>query len=308
MVHFKNPTFAALHERFIREIKLQGKSPKTIDSYARSLRRLLTYFDCHPQDLTQDDLKLYFDDLVSSRSWSVVRVDRWGLRLFWDRVLKKEWHWPDIVKPPKVKKLPDILTFEEVDRIMAALDKFRYRACLFTIYSLGLRLSEGVNLNVEDIDSARNLVHVRNAKGNKDRMVPLPRQTLMLLRRYWVTHRNPKRLFPAVHLGKAKRCHTQRAMNKTGVQAAFKLALSDCNIRKKATVHTLRHSYATHLVEAGVNLRAIQEYLGHTNPNTTAIYARLSKPAQDNSSELIQRLMDRFQFARKKLLLLPESD
>lgn len=97
-------------------------------------------------------------------------------------------------------------------------------------------------------------------------------------------------------------------MNKTGVQAAFKLALGDCNIHKKATVHTLRHSYATHLVEAGVNLRAIQEYLGHANPNTTAIYARLSKPALDNSGELVQQLMDRFQFIRKKQLLLPGSD
>lgn len=306
MKSFNNPEFAQLHETFKREIKLQGKSPKTIDSYARSLRRLLTYFDCHPQELTQDDLKLYFEDLVTSRSWSVVRVDRWGLRLFWERILKKEWHWPDIVRPPKTKKLPDILTIEEVDHIMATLDKFRYRTCLFTIYSLGLRLSEGVNLNVEDIDSPRMLVHVRNAKGNKDRMVPLPSQTLLLLRRYWVTHRNPKRLFPAVDLGEAKRCHTDRPMNKTGVQAAFKLALGDCNIHKKATVHTLRHSYATHLVEAGVNLRAIQEYLGHANPNTTAIYARLSKPAQDNSSELIQQLMDRFQFARHKLLSEPE--
>ncbi|MBU2646626.1 site-specific integrase [bacterium] len=308
MDHFKNPTFAELHERFKREIKLQGKSPKTIDSYARSLRRLLTCFDCHPSKLTQDDLKLYFSDLVSSPSWSVVRVDRWGLRLFWERVLKKEWHWPDIVRPPKVKKLPDILTVAEVDRIMAALDKFRYRACLFTIYSLGLRLSEGVKLNVEDIDSARMLVHIRNAKGNKDRMVPLPAQTLMILRRYWVTHRNPKRLFPAVDLGKAKRCHTHRAMNKTGVQAAFKLALGDYNIHRKATVHTLRHSYATHLVESGVNLRVIQEYLGHSSPNTTVIYARLSKPSLDNSGELIQKLMDRFQFTRRKPLMLPESD
>ncbi len=97
-------------------------------------------------------------------------------------------------------------------------------------------------------------------------------------------------------------------MNKTGVQAAFKLALSDCNIHKKATVHTLRHSYATHLVEAGVSRRAIQEYLGHANPNTTVIYARLSKPSLDNSGELIQKLMDRFQFPRRKLLFLPESD
>ena len=122
MKHFTNPTFSELYEQFKREIKLQGKSPKTIDSYARSLGRLLACFDCHPQKLTQDDLKLYFEDLVSSRSWSTVRVDRWGLRLFRERILKKQWHWPDIVRPPKVKRLPDVLTVEEVDRIKPSLD------------------------------------------------------------------------------------------------------------------------------------------------------------------------------------------
>ena len=306
MKHFTNPTFSELYEQFKREIKLQGKSPKTIDSYARSLRRLLTYLDCHPQKLTQDDLKLYFEDLVSSRSWSTVRVDRWGLRLFRERILKKQWHWPDIVRPPKVKRLPDVLTVEEVVRIMSLMDKLRYRACLFTIYSLGLRLNEGVTLKVEDIDSARMRVHIRDAKGNKDRMVPLSKPTLTLLRQYWRTHRNPTLLFPAVHLGKAKKSHTERSMAKAGVQTAFKLALEDANIHKRATVHTLRHSYATHLVEAGVNLRLIQEFLGHSSPNTTVIYARLSKPSLDNSGELIQRLMNRYQFIQRRNH--PDSD
>lgn len=302
MKQFKNPQSAQLHERFKREIKLQGKSPSTIDSYARSLKRLLTYFDCHPNELTKDDLKLYFSDLVTSRSWSTVKVDRWGLRLFWERILGKKWNWPDIVKPPRVKTLPDILTIDEVDRIMVALEKLRYHVCLFTIYSLGLRLTEGTTLKVSDIDSARMMVHIRNAKGNKDRMVPLPKQTLYLLRRYWVTHQNPNLLFPAVQFGPAKKKYTKKPMDKGGVQTAFKLATGDCNIHKKATVHTLRHSYATHLVEAGVNLRLIQEYLGHSNPNTTVIYARLSKPSLDNSEKLIQKLMDRFQFPRDKRL------
>lgn len=306
MKQFKNSEFAQLYEQFKREIKLQGKSPKTIDSYARSLKRLLTYFDCHPKELTEDDLKLYFSDLLSSRSWSIVRVDRWGLRLFWERVLKKNWHWPDIVRPPKVKKLPDILSVEEVDRIMSTLDRFRFRVCLFTIYSLGLRLGEGVNLKVADIDSARMMVHIRNAKGNKERMVPLPKQTLFLLRKYWSTHRNPVLLFPSVHLGNWKTGKTEKPMDRAGVQAAFKLALADCNIHKRATVHTLRHSYATHLVEAGVNLRLIQEFLGHSSPNTTVIYARLSKPSLDNSGELIQKLMNRFKFTRRKNN--PDSD
>jgi integrase/recombinase XerD len=245
---------------------------------------------------------------LDSHSWSSVKVDRWAFRLFWEHVLEKEWHWPKIVKPPKVKRLPDILTIEEVDKVMSNLEKLRYRACLFAIYSMGLRLGEGVNLKVSDIDSARNLVHVRNAKGNKDRFVPIPDSTLKLLRHYWCTHRNPELLFPVVHLGEGRRRHTNRSMDRGGLQSAFKLALEDSGIHKKASVHTLRHSYATHLMEAGVNLRVIQEYLGHASPNTTVIYAHLSKPVVNQSEELIRKMMDRFQFIKKKRSYLPEDE
>lgn len=308
MKSFNNQEFETLHTKFSRDVKLQGKSQNTINSYSRSLRRLLSYFDCHPKDLTPDDLKLYFEDLLNTLSWSTVKVDLCGLRHFWERILKTRWQWPDIVKPPRPKKLPDILTVDEVDRIMAAFEKFRYRVCLFTIYSMGLRLTEGTTLRVSDIDTARKLVHIRSAKGNKDRMVPLPLQTLQLLRRYWVTHKNPTLLFPAVQFGPTKKQYTHKTMDKGGVQTAFKLALSDANIHKRASVHTLRHSYATHLVEAGVNLRVIQEILGHANPNTTVIYARLSKPTLDNSDHLIGKLMNGFQFVRRKQLLQPEDD
>ena len=205
MKTLKNKKFEHPRQKFRRELKLQGKSPKTIDSYSRSSRRLITYFDRYPDELNQDELKLYFSDLVESHSWSAVKVDRWGLRQFWELILKKEWNWPKIVKPPKVRNLPDILTVEEVDLLMAAFEKLRYRVCLFTIYSLGLRLSEGIHLKVQDIDSARNLVHVRDAKYNKDRLVPLPKRTLFLLRKYWVTRRNPDLLFPAVHLSDGKK-------------------------------------------------------------------------------------------------------
>lgn len=308
MKTLKDKKFDQLHSQFRRELKLQGKSPKTIDSYSRSLRRLITYFDRYPDELNQEELKLYFSDLVESHSWSTVKVDRWGLRQFWELILKKEWNWPGIVRPPKVRTLPDVLTVEEVDLLMAAFEKLRYRACLFTIYSLGLRLSEGINLKVQDIDSARNLVHVRNAKYNKDRLVPLPEQTLFLLRKYWATHRNPDLLFPAAHLSDGMKKRTHRPMDRKGVQIAMKIALRDCNIHKKASVHTLRHSYATHLMEAGVNLRLIQEYLGHANITTTTIYARLSKPSLVNSEQLVRKLMKRFKFIKRKSLFIPESD
>ena len=239
MKTLKDKKFDDLHMRFRRELKLQGKSPKTIDGYSLALRRWITYFDRYPDELNQEELKLYFSDLVESHSWSTVKVDRWGLRQFWELILKKEWNWPSIVRPPKVRTLPDVLTVEEVDRIMSAFEKLRYRVCLFTIYSLGLRLSEGIHLKVQDIDSARRVVHIRDAKYKKDRLVPLPEQTLFLLRKYWATHRNPELLFPAAHLSDGKKRRTLKPMDKGGVQTAMKIALKDCNIHKKASVHTL---------------------------------------------------------------------
>ncbi|MCP4753972.1 MAG: tyrosine-type recombinase/integrase [Proteobacteria bacterium] len=186
-------------------------------------------------------MKLYFSDLVDSHSWSTVKVDRWGLRQYWELELKKEWNWPNIVRPPKVRRLPDILTIEEIYAIIASLDKLRYRTCLFAIYSMGLRLSEGLSLKVSDIDGKRMLVHVRNAKGRKDRYVPLPKITLYMLRRYWATHRNPHLLFPNMNGGTRAVRTTKRTMDRGGLQGALKAALRDCNIHKKATVHTLRH-------------------------------------------------------------------
>jgi len=158
-----------------------------------------------------------------------------------------------VVKPPKIKTLPDILTLEEVGMIMRTIEKPRYRTCLFTIYSMGLRLGEGVNLKVSDIDSRRMKVHVRNAKGNKDRFIPLPETALNMLRHYWKNHENPVLLFPTPYVAQDTMRRTSKIMDQGGVQAAFKLALRDCNIHKKASVRTLRH-YA----ELGISATALQ--------------------------------------------------
>ena len=174
--------FNHLYQRFQLSLKLQGKAAKTMVSYLRSFRRLADYFSCHPAKMTQHDLKLYFSDLIDTHSWSTVKVDRWAFKIFWEHVLKKEWNWPKVVKPPKIKTLPDILTFDEVGRVMSTIEKPLYRTCLFAIYSMGLRLGEGVKLKVSDIDSQRKQVHIRNAKGNKDRLIPLPETALNMLR------------------------------------------------------------------------------------------------------------------------------
>jgi site-specific recombinase XerD len=283
--------FDALYEQFNRHLKLQGLSEKTIDSYSRSVRHLIRYFDRCPDDLSKDDLRLYFADLVDTHSWSTVKVHRNGIQFFWKHVIKRKWEWVEIVKPPQYKTIPDVLSVDETVRVMNMLEKFRYRVCLFTIYSMGLRIDEAMNLTIRDIDSELMRVHVKG-KGRKDRFVPLPDKTLYLLRRYWVMHKNPNLLFPNIVGGLKRIRNTSKTMNKHGVRDALKSALRDCEIHKRITVHSLRHSFATHLVEAGVHLRLIQELLGHANVKTTAIYTHITEPSYQSRKDAINLIMN----------------
>jgi site-specific recombinase XerD len=283
-----------LVERHFRALKLQGLRPKTIDSYGRAVRRAATYFDRPLDTLTAEELKLYFADFLDTHSWSTIKIHRNGLQFFWKHVLHRQWDWVEIVKPPQAKRLPDILSIDEVHRLLTTVEKPRYRICLFVIYSMGLRLGEALNLRVEDIDSAAMRVHIRDGKGRKDRYVPMPEATLHAMRWYWRRHRNFRLIFPTVNAGDVRIRNTDRPMDRGGLQGALKSALRDCGIRKRITVHSLRHCYATHLVEAGVNLRLIQEYLGHASPATTAIYAHLSRPSQADATVCLNRLMQRY--------------
>src|SRR3989339_2086619 len=150
--------FNELYQRHLLLLKLQGKSQKTIDSYSRAVRRIREHFDCCPDQLTVEQREQYFSDLVKSHSWSTVKIDRNGLQFFWKHVLKKDWQWLNIVKAPKIRSLPDILTVKEVEKLIGATRKLRYRVFLLATYSMGLRLSETLALQVGDIDSQRKLV------------------------------------------------------------------------------------------------------------------------------------------------------
>jgi site-specific recombinase XerD len=165
--------FNELYERHLKTLRLQGKAQKTIDAYSRAIRRVRDYFDCCPDKLEPEQLEDYFSDLVDSHSWSTVKIDRLGLQHFWKFVLKKEWNWLNIVKPPKVKTIPDILTPGEVEKLIGATRKLRYRVFLLTTYSMGLHLGEALSLQVRDVDAARKLVHIRRGKGHKDRLILL---------------------------------------------------------------------------------------------------------------------------------------
>jgi len=225
--------FNKLYERHLRLLKLQGKAQKTIDAYSRSVRRIRDYFDCCPDQLSADQLETYFGELVDSHSWSTVKIDRNGLQFFWRHVLKKDWQWINIIKPPKIKTLPDILTPTEIEKIIGKTRKLRYRVFLLTTYSMGLRLSETLSLQVGDIDAGRKRVHIRRGKGHKDRMLPLPDLTLKGLRTLWRMHRHPYLIFPN-GTGSLKRIGQAKThMDRGGAQKAMKVVVTECGIKKK---------------------------------------------------------------------------
>lgn len=283
-----------LRRRMIEDLQLQGYAERTQESYVREVRLLAEHYRKSPDLITEEELRKYFLHVKNVKKWkrSSITLALCGIKFFFTHTLKRAWSLFEVVRPPKEKKLPTILTVEEVRRVLNKVRLLRYRACLQVIYSCGLRLLEGTHLQVADIDSARMMVHVRHGKGGKDRYVPLPESTLQILRQYWKSHRNPVWLFPAPSRGNNKMAAANIPMPYCNVQDAFRAALKQAGINKRASVHTLRHSYATHLLEAGVNLRQIQEYLGHKSPATTAIYTHLTAQAQEQTIKVINHLME----------------
>lgn len=291
--------FDSLYQQHLNALKRQGKSKATIDAYSRPVRRIGAFFDRCPDRLSLDDLKEYFTALVESHSWSTVKLDRNGLQFFYKHVINKKWQWVDIVKPPQIRTLPDILTADELSRVINATREAKYQVYILTVYSMGLRLVEALDLKVGDIDAKRHRVHIRKAKGHKDRFVTLPDFTYHALRRYWCTHRNRALLFPAGKTS-ADRGKANKAMDKGGVQKSFKAIVQSCNIHKRITIHNLRHCYGTHLVEEGMHLRAIQHLLGHESPKTTALYTQLTEPVQQNTTDMINTLVGRLKITLNK--------
>lgn len=283
--------YQSLYKRHISALHRQGKAASTIDVYARAVRRITEFFDRCPDTLTAEHLKEYFAALVRTHSWSTVKVDRNGLQFFYTHVLKKKWEWIDIVKPPKKNALPDVLTRDELERVVNSTRELRYQTFILTTYSMGLRLGEALQLTVGDIDSQRMRCHVRLGKGQKDRLVTLPAKALHALRFYWSTHRHPSLLFPRGKTPELRQQATQ-PMDRGGIQKALKAILKSCSIHKDITPHSLRHCYGVHLMEANVHLRAIQTEMGHECPKTTAIYTRLTDPVMQDTKAIINELMD----------------
>jgi integrase/recombinase XerD len=277
----------ALRQKMIEDMQLRGLSARTQESYVGVIQQLAEYYHKSPDQLSEAELRQYFlyltNEKQAARNTCIQVLS--ALKFLYRQTLQREWPILEFIRPAPEHKVPVILSVEEVRRVLGCLRQPHYRVCLSTIYACGLRLLEGVQLQVGNIDSSRMLLHIRGGKGNKDRYVPLPERTLEQLRGYWRQHRHPQWLFPRQGWGQSG------PMHESGVQKAFRAALQQSGLNKAASVHTLRHSYATHLLEVGVNLRLIQSYLGHDSLATTAIYTHLTYKAEVNALETIERLM-----------------
>ena len=226
--------FDRQYQTHLKHLKLKCLQPKTIDAYSRAVRRICARFDHQIDSLTEAQLTDYFTELIVSHSWSAVKLDLYGLKFYTLHVLRKPWVAPGLIKPPRAQRLPDVITIEEARRIFTATRVLSYRVFFFTLYSLGLRLGEGLRLQLGDIDAARARVHVRDAKGNKDRLVPLPQTTLELLRRFWCTHRNPVLLFPNRHTGLRGAANAATPLDRGGVQITLRKVAAACGVKKRS--------------------------------------------------------------------------
>lgn len=281
------------YDKSMRALQLAGMSERTQQCYTRSVRMLVDFCGKTPDLITESELEDYFLHRKNVDKWSAatMRICYSGIKFFFINVLKLQWHTLELVHAKREQRLPTVLSTNEVHSILNTVSTPQNKAYLTTVYSCGLRLNEALFLQVADIDADRMRIHVHRGKGAKDRYVPLPESTLDILRSYWKLHRNPVWIFPRLgHSGQEGPLATT-PMNKGSVQGALRRVLKQLNFKKRISVHTLRHSYATHLLEAGVNIRRIQQYLGHSSLNTTMIYLHLTTQGHQNAYRIINELM-----------------
>lgn len=285
------------YRRLEELLALRSLAPATMEEYRRYVRKLGLRVQRDPAGLQEHEVREYLVRLKTHQHYSAssMRGACAALRFYYGRVLGRDWKLFDLVRSPTVQRLPQVLSRAEVARLLAAVREPRFRVILRLIYACGLRIGEAVRLEVRDVQQGRRL-HLREAKGGKERFVPLPRAMLEELRAWWKQHRHPRLLFPGVGRGwkehrRGMVAATDEPMSIGSVQLCFRRAVTEARLPREATVHTLRHSYATHLLEAGVSLRLISAYLGHTSLDTTVIYTHLTAVSEEKARAVVDRLL-----------------
>jgi site-specific recombinase XerD len=271
------------------DLQLKGYAPKTQEAYLKAVHKLARHYTKSPAAISEEELRAYFLHLTRAErcAHGTLKIALSGIKFCFAVTLQRHWPVLGLLRAGKEKKLPVVLSRAEVRAVLHCVRVPVYRVCLNTIYACGLRISEGVALQVSEVDGERQVLRVRG-KGNKDRQVPLAQPTLESLRAFWKLHRSKPWLFPARLQPRSP--SQDGPVDVTNLRYAFQQALAQSGVKKPATVHSLRHSYATHLLEAGVQLRLIQEVLGHRNPSTTAIYTHLTAEVRTQLVEPLEAL------------------
>jgi site-specific recombinase XerD len=273
-----------LRQRFVDDLRLRNYSPRTIEAYVAGVARLAKHFGRSPDQLGTEEVRAFQLHLVGLHvSWSLFNQTVCALRFFYGVTLGRPEQVPFIPFGKRPKTLPCVLSPDEVLRLFEAAAPGRDRVLLQTAYACGLRIGELLHLHVADIDSARMVIHVRQGKGAKDRLVPLSQRLLDDLRRYWQQYRPTTWLFPGAF--------PDRPLTASNVQRLCQRLVTRAGISKPATPHTLRHSYATHLLEAGVDVVTLQKLLGHRDLSTTAHYLHLTTDRLRQTPSLLDLLV-----------------
>lgn len=283
-----------LQEKMVEDMQLRGYAKRTQTTYSRAVRQLENFWHLPAEEVSELQVRDYFLYCKNETGWSAatMRIAYSGIKFFYTHTLPMDWETIKLLKIKRLSTPPTVLGIDEVRLILQTARQPQIKAFLTTVYSCGLRLSEALNLEVSDIDKERMTVRVRDGKGAKERYVPLPGSTYELLRKYWVTHHNPVFVFPALGRRRDQGPNADRPMAIGSVQGALRRILKELpQIKKHATIHTLRHSYATHLLEAGVNIRLVQQYLGHASLVNTMIYLHVTELGNDDATGRINRLM-----------------
>lgn len=275
-----------LRERMRQDLVLHGSATNTQEQYLMCVKRLAEFYHKRPDLLSEEEIRQFFLYLINERKLAdrTITVYLAAIKFFYTTTLRREWPIFNIIKPKRRRRLPVVLSVEDVRLILNRIKVPAFRMALKLTYSCGLRISEALKLQVRDIDGKRKVIRINNSKEGKDREVPLSNKTLKLLRQYWKLKRPQSWLFPSDVL-------RNRHFNDHALQAAFKKALKECKILKDATVHTLRHSFATHLLEKGVDLQTLQHILGHKNIQTTLIYTHVTQQTKEFLRRSLNELM-----------------
>lgn len=284
-----------LYQKMSEDLQITGKRKRTHDGYLREIRKLADYCRLSPDEISEAQVRRYFLHLKNVKHFAEgsLTVTLSAFKFFFRVTCPRDWATLSQLKVKGPKTLPEVITIEQVHAIIDACTTGRMTVFFWTVYSLGLRLDEALHLQVGDIDAARRLVHIHRGKGAKDRYIPLPSCTLTLLRNHWKTHRHQRFLFPADGRNHSGMSTATTPMAPTTPQDAIKKITTQLRFGKKVSTHTLRHSYATHLFEAGVSLKNIQKYLGHSSLQTTLVYLHITETAAADARAVIETLFQR---------------